>query len=294
VNADRLARSDDPRDNAAKVRALLTGGVWRAAADLFRTCLAGPSGQRARVCVGRIEWIDSGPYDFAVIDPREADRVGYAARAIGDEWVLWSDNEYDGSRLVGWTSSLALGVEILVSGVHAATGRHDSRRLSGGTFRPFRIDPADPWGDRQRPAADPWADVLNATGRPVTATTNREEPTVTTLNLAPVLPAGPDNIWRGLAGPFTCTGCGKGVILDNDAVQNADGSRKLCRTCNHARLDDFWDAQPAGLYAVAVNGETAGYVRHTPVALHAYVRPQWDAARRCAECERPESARVHR
>lgn len=164
MNAATLADSRDPRDNGAKVRALLTGGVWRASAGLFRTCEAGPSGQRAAVCVGRIEWVDSGPYDFAVIDPREAERVGYAARAVGGEWVLWSDNEYDGCRLVGWTSSLALGADVLVYGQHAATGRHDSRRLSGGTFRPFRIDPADPWGDRDRAPADPWAGILNLEG----------------------------------------------------------------------------------------------------------------------------------
>lgn len=118
---------------------------------------------------------------------------------------------------------------------------------------------------------------------------------MTTLPLAPVQPEPSGQMWRGLSGPFTCTGCGGQFILCPDATQTVDGTRKLCRDCNLARLDDIWDARPAGLYAVTVNGETAAYVRHTPVAPHAYDPELWRprGAERCAQCERPPLARVH-
>ena len=112
--------------------------------------------------------------------------------------------------------------------------------------------------------------------------------------LAPVQPDPTGAVWRGLAGPFACTGSGGDFILSASAAQTVDGTRKLCHACNTARLDDIWDARPAGLYGVAVNGQSAGYVEHTPVMPHPYVWPQWDAARRCTECDRPESARAHR
>lgn len=54
-------------------------------------------------------------------------------------------------------------------------------------------------------------------------------------------------IWRALTGPFTCTGCTRNMILDNDASQSDDGLYQLCRTCNRARVLALWadrDAQP--------------------------------------------------
>jgi hypothetical protein len=42
--------------------------------------------------------------------------------------------DYEFNRLLGWASSAALGADVLVNGVHAATGRHDSQRISRGTF----------------------------------------------------------------------------------------------------------------------------------------------------------------
>lgn len=110
---------------------------------------------------------------------------------------------------------------------------------------------------------------------------------------APTTDAG--KVWRMLPGPFTCTGCGGRFILCPDAMQTVDGSRKLCRGCNAARLDDFWDAQPAGFYGVGVNGERVARLWHEPTAPHAYDqehgRPR--GAERCAYCHRPASARVH-
>jgi hypothetical protein len=77
----------------------------------------------------------------------------------------------------------------------------------------------------------------------------------------------PSTTWRGLSGPFTCTGCGKDVILDGDAAQTVDGTQKLCRTCNQARLDAIWNARPPGIYRINIrdHGGTVlatGYVRH--------------------------------
>jgi hypothetical protein len=110
---------------------------------------------------------------------------------------------------------------------------------------------------------------------------------------APALVAG--EVWRTLSGPFMCTGCGGRFILCPDAMQTVDGARKLCRVCNTARLDDFWDAQPAGFYGVGVNGQYAGAVWHEPTAPHAYDREHGRprGAERCAYCHRPASARVH-
>ncbi|HKT03053.1 MAG TPA: hypothetical protein VJT31_26285 [Rugosimonospora sp.] len=120
-------------DNAATIAGLLATG--QGYADLYRTIEAGPSGQRADLCVGRVWYRPDGPDDFSVHDPRSGDRVGFARRTIRGEWSMTSENEFDGERWVGYASSLAVGVDVLVNGQHAALGRHDSRRISHGTIR---------------------------------------------------------------------------------------------------------------------------------------------------------------
>lgn len=111
-------------------------------ADLFRTVTAGPSGQRADKLIARIRDTTIGSYEVRIIDltsPYNAGEVaGYAHRTImGDGWHITSYDDFEGFRYLGSASSLALGADILINGQHAAMGRHDSRRISGGTWRPF-------------------------------------------------------------------------------------------------------------------------------------------------------------
>ena len=137
--------SKDPRDNATKIGGMLREEAGRDWADLYRTCEAGPSGQRARVCVGGVRHLPDGPYEFRIYG-KDGDRAGYATRRPHDgplEWTVWRV-EYDGAiRLHGYASSLSIGVDALLNGDHAATGRHDSRRTSGGRWQRFHHEPLD-------------------------------------------------------------------------------------------------------------------------------------------------------
>ncbi len=132
----------DPRDNARKITQVLTGVINET--GLYRTAVAGPSGQRTSVQVGTVRSVDFGPYEVLVIDPRDGTRVGYAARARGlskwadgCEWMFWRLDADGGAWLHGAASSLAIGVDVLVRGEHMATGRHDAYRTSGGTWRAY-------------------------------------------------------------------------------------------------------------------------------------------------------------
>lgn len=117
------------RDNGRKITKMLT--AERGWADLYRTVTAGPSGQRADFRVGRVRYLDLGPYEFAIVDPTTAEVAGYARMDLG-RWSI-TEETYDGSLVWrGWASSLSVGVDVLIWGEHAATGRHDARRISGG------------------------------------------------------------------------------------------------------------------------------------------------------------------
>lgn len=135
--ASLLANVDtdtDPRANGRKVAAILAAEDGHA--DLFRTVEAGPSGQRARLHVGRVRVLPYGPYELAVIDPRTAHTVGYARYDAGNGWSITADLDGDGLAWWGYApESLAVGVDALVNGEHAATGRHDSRRIDGARWR---------------------------------------------------------------------------------------------------------------------------------------------------------------
>jgi hypothetical protein len=134
----RTATAGLARDNASKITRILTDRAgW---ADLYRTVTAGPSGQRADMLVARVRYTWDGPYEVQVFTPRERNEAGYAARDSWSHpgmWVVWEDNGGDGIRLLGWASSLPLGTDVLVHGTHAATGRHDSQRVSPGTWIPY-------------------------------------------------------------------------------------------------------------------------------------------------------------
>jgi hypothetical protein len=123
--------------NAGKVARLLEN--WAGSAVLYRTRHAGPSGQRADLAVGRIRycWEETG-WELEVADPRTGEVVGYLSRdswCHQGMWIVQSHcedfSDYQFNRLLGWASSAAVGADVLVNGINAATGRHDSQRISG-------------------------------------------------------------------------------------------------------------------------------------------------------------------
>ncbi len=131
-----------PAGNAAKVTELLTRE--RGVAVLYRTRIAGPRGQRAYVAVGRVAYIDGRDEyertEYEISIHNRDGLQGYARRdfdTVRGEWA-WSitREHFDGElQWIGYASTLSLGVDACNNGIRAATGRHDSARISGGWFR---------------------------------------------------------------------------------------------------------------------------------------------------------------
>ena len=133
----RDRRNDEgtaPRLNGAKVRRLLIDQAGSAC--LYRRATAGPSGQRADVCVGRVNHYDRGAFEVKVTDPGDGSTVGFAARTHNANglWTFWSEDYHGGISLAGWSDSLSVGCDVMLNGEHAARGRHDSSRTSGGRW----------------------------------------------------------------------------------------------------------------------------------------------------------------
>ncbi len=123
-----------PAANGKKIDALLVNRDGRDCADLYRTIIAGPSGQRSHLLVGRIVASPFGPDDFRIICPQTASTVGYA-RMTKHGWSVTRYVDSIGYVWLGYArDSLAAGVDAVVNGIHAATGRHDSRRVDGAVF----------------------------------------------------------------------------------------------------------------------------------------------------------------
>lgn len=153
---EQLNATKEPKDNGAKVKALMDGTID--AADLYRKVEAGPSGQRANVHVGRVRFRDNQHGEFQVVD-KEGRNAGWMTRVNrnGEEMYIVHSEDYDGGiHLVGWVDSVSLGADVLVNGKHAATGRHDSRRISTGKFEayvpktPEQLDREDEARERER------------------------------------------------------------------------------------------------------------------------------------------------
>lgn len=122
------------RHNAAKITALYTDGVGRA--DLYRTITAGPSGQRAQKHVARVRPDVAGIDHFVIVDPATGDVAGTTRYSIDhDVWEIYNRDYDGGTQWIGRASSLSLGCDVLINGTHAATGQHDARRVSGGTWQ---------------------------------------------------------------------------------------------------------------------------------------------------------------
>jgi hypothetical protein len=139
-----LRESTAPRDNTRKIAGVLGNRCGRA--TLYRTAVAGPSGQTRALHVGTAAYTYQGRYEVELGTPGGL-RAGWAARTADSrgEWAVWADGGDDrlgdepGGEiaLAGWASSLAIAADVVVNGAHAATGRHDSRRTSGGTWVPY-------------------------------------------------------------------------------------------------------------------------------------------------------------
>jgi hypothetical protein len=119
--------------NAKKIAAILEAG--QGSADLYRTIVAGPSGQRADLCVGRVRYREFGPDEFEIRDHRDGELAGYARYYEPGSWSITEVTSDGTLSWVGHASSLSVGVDALFNGVHVATGNHDSRRVSPDTIR---------------------------------------------------------------------------------------------------------------------------------------------------------------
>jgi hypothetical protein len=121
--------------NGSKIRALLERSRDHDHADLYRTVVAGPRGQRSDVLVGRVVYRTDREHEFEIHDPREGTLVGYANRAGWDQWSITEYRENEGLYWLGYASSLAVGCDVLINGMHVALDQHTSRRISRGSIR---------------------------------------------------------------------------------------------------------------------------------------------------------------
>ncbi len=132
-----MARISAAQDNGRKITELLVNRDGYA--DLYRTAVGGPSGQRKDVHVARIRYTYEYSAEVQIFTPGEHGSAGFAGRDNWKRpgmWVIWQDNGSDGITLAGWASSLSLGADVVVNGAHAALRNHDSARTSGGTWLP--------------------------------------------------------------------------------------------------------------------------------------------------------------
>jgi hypothetical protein len=124
--------TSNAQQNGRKIGEILRDGAGFA--DLYRTTLTGRSGQHSDTWVGRVHYLEYGADDFAITNALgDGRRVGTARYdASVDAWSIYTDSRDDGIKWLGWASSLAVGVDVAVSGEHFALGRHDNQRASGG------------------------------------------------------------------------------------------------------------------------------------------------------------------
>jgi hypothetical protein len=134
--------------NAANLARILENR--EGSAVLYRTTVAGPSGQRRQTPIARVAYTYDGPWELMVHDPRTGEAVGYLKRdnwSHAGMWVVHSYcadyPDYELNRLIGWAGSAAIGADVLVNGTYAATGNHDTARTSRATFHRYQPEMAD-------------------------------------------------------------------------------------------------------------------------------------------------------
>jgi hypothetical protein len=134
--------------NGAKVQRILEDRAGSAV--LYRTAVAGPSGQRRQTPVARVEYTYERGAELAAWCPPGRvcfcdEPAGYLARTTDPrgEWAVWGhEPARDGYWLIGWADSPAIGADVLVNGEHAAMANHDSARVSRGGFTRYQPDAA--------------------------------------------------------------------------------------------------------------------------------------------------------
>jgi len=141
MKVEELKASKTPTDNAAKIRALVDGRMG--SADLYRTAMAGPSGQRAAVFAGHVRHTPDHPSgEFSVTD-RNGQRAGWVTSTVHNgkqAYAVHSEN-YDGeTKLLGWADTISHAADVLTNGEAAAStgGTLDARRISGRLFEPYQ------------------------------------------------------------------------------------------------------------------------------------------------------------
>lgn len=141
MTATRRPSPHTPAGNGAKIRRLLTNQAGTA--HLYRTAIAGPSGQRAHLRVATVTFIDGtddlirSDFDIAIYDPRTGEIAGYANLDAGG-WSITREHHNGELEWIGTADTLSLGADACVNGIFAATARHDHGRTSGGAFRRSR------------------------------------------------------------------------------------------------------------------------------------------------------------
>jgi hypothetical protein len=124
--------TSNAQQNGRKISEILRDGAGFA--DLYRTTLAGPSGQLRDTRVGRVHYREWGPDEFVITDPDGSAGQAGTARydASVDAWSIYGEDYEGGIKWLGWASSLAVGADVAINGEHVALSRHDNRRISGG------------------------------------------------------------------------------------------------------------------------------------------------------------------
>ncbi len=129
--------TNDPRANGRKITAVLAAESGYA--DLYRTAVAGPRGQRARLHVARVWYRAYGVDEFTIVDPRSGSTVGRAGRVVADGawwWSITAECPYTGDlQWLGYAETLSAGADWCVNGLYTARGRHDSQRVSQVAIR---------------------------------------------------------------------------------------------------------------------------------------------------------------
>jgi hypothetical protein len=125
------------QDNGPKLRRILEN--WEGTATLYRTVIAGPSGQRADMPAGTVTYCWDGrdmPFELSVTSGYET--CGYMMRSVtrdhGEMWATYSYDDWNGYTFEGYATTAALAADVIVNGIHAATGRHDHARTDGARF----------------------------------------------------------------------------------------------------------------------------------------------------------------
>jgi len=140
LTREQLMRTTDPKDNAAKIRAMEAGNLD--AADLYKTANAGPSGQLTHALVGRIRHTPNNPNGEYQVKNRDGETVGWVSRTVRNGkgvYSVHSQGADDEQRLEGWAGELATAADVLTNGEFVARGYGaDARRASAGTFERYK------------------------------------------------------------------------------------------------------------------------------------------------------------